>query len=570
MTPSSLPRLSALATAMLLAACGSDSNDPAPSPPPEPERLACAQISGTSLGMGNLRITQAQEIAATATDPAYCKVVGYLDDRVSPVDGKPYAIGFEGRLPLSWNGRFYFQGGGGTDGAIQPAVGSLPGAGNTTNALAMGYAVFSTDGGHTSESAPVVGGALFGLDPQARVDYGYNAVGEVTTTGKRIVERFYGNEPDYSYFVGCSNGGRQAMVAASRFADQFDGVIAGNPGFNLPQSGVQHAWDVQALARVAPLYEDGKPILAQAFSPGDMQLVASSVLATCDALDGLEDGMIANPPACAAAFNPASLTCAAGKTDTCLTAEQVNSLQAMFDGPRNSAGQALYTDWPYDAGVASFGWRIWKLGTSETSSPNSLIATLGGGALPYIFMTPPAPVSGLNNGVLDYLLAYNFDRDAPGIFATNGTYTESAMSFMTPPNPTAFDAFRARGGKMIVYHGNSDPVFSVNDSIRWHNALQQRHGAQATQDFARLFTIPGMAHCSGGPATDKFDMLTALTRWVEDGQAPSQVVAYARADNPDAAAFPNRSRPLCPHPQQPRYTGNGNPEDASNFQCVMP
>ncbi len=558
-------RYGTLAGLVLLAACSSDS-DPAPTPEP----LACADITGEALGMGNLRVAETETVAATDDAPGYCKVVGYLDERISPVDDKPYAIGFEGRLPDNWNGRFYFQGGGGTDGSIQPAVGNLPGAGNTTNALAMGFAVFSTDGGHTSENVPVIGGALFGVDPQARIDYGYNAVGQVTAVGKRIVERFYGNEADYSYFVGCSNGGRQAMVAASRFADQFDGVIAGNAGFNLPQSGVQHAWDVQAEASVAPLYSDGKPIISQAFSPGDLTLLADTTLQTCDALDGLEDGMIDNPPACAAAFDPTVLTCAAGKTDSCLTAGQVNALQAMFDGPVNSAGEALYSNWPYDTGVASFGWRIWKLGTSDTSTPNAIIATLGGGALPYVFVTPPDTVSGENNGVLDYLLAFDFDRDAPRIFATTDLYSESAMSFMTPPNPASYESFKARGGKMLVYHGNSDPVFSVNDTIRWYNDLRANHGAEATSDFARLFTIPGMTHCSGGPATDKFDMLGALTNWVEHGEAPAQVTAYARADNPDAAAFPDRSRPLCPYPQQPRYSGSGSIEDASNFSCVMP
>ncbi len=557
-----LPRYGTLAGLLLLAACNSDSD-------PIIEPLACADITGEALGLPNLKVVEAEAVAPGEGEAGYCKVVGYLDERVSPVDQKPYAIGFEGRLPNDWNGRFYFQGGGGTDGAIVPAVGTLPGAGHTTNALEMGYAVFSTDGGHTSEDAPVVGGALFGVDPQARVDYGYNAVGEVTKVAKLMLERVYGNAPDYSYFVGCSNGGRQAMVAASRFADEFDGVIAGNAGFNLPKSGVQHAWDVQAAASVAPLYTDGKPIISQAFSPGDLNLVADATLQACDALDGLEDGMIDNPPACAAAFDPAVLTCAAGKTDSCLTAAQVNALKAMFNGPVNSAGEALYATWPYDTGVASFGWRIWKLGTSPTSTPNAIIATLGGGALPYVFVTPPDLVSGENNGVLDYLLGFNFDRDAPRIFATTDLYTESAMSFMTPPNPDSFAEFKDRGGKMLVYHGNSDPVFSVDDTIRWYNSLRDNHGPAETSSFARLFTIPGMTHCSGGPATDHFDMLSALTNWVEHGEAPERVVASTRADNPDAAAFPNRSRPLCPYPQQPRYTGQGSIESAENFECVL-
>lgn len=545
----------------ILAACGGSDDGPDP-------LLACADISGDALGMGNLRVTTRESVAGVTGTPAHCRVRGYLDERTG-TDGKPYGIGFEARLPTDWNGRFYFQGGGGTDGAIQPAMGSLPGAGNTTTALAKGYAVFSTDGGHTSEAAPVVGGALFGLDPQARIDYGYNAVGQVTRMGKTLIDRVYGRAPEHSYFVGCSNGGRQAQVAAGRFAAEFDGVIAGNPGTHLPQAGVQHAWDVQALASVAPRDAAGAPILSQAFTQADMQLVADAVVGACDALDGAVDGMIHNAPACRTTFDPASLTCAPGQTASCLQPAQVTALTRIFAGPSNSAGQALYADWPFDAGVATMGWRVWKLGTSPTAAANSLIATLGGGALPYIFMTPPTAVTAENNGVLQYLLGYDFDRDAPGIFATTSTYRESSMQFMSPPSAEGFEAFKAKGGKMIVYHGDSDPVFSVNDSIRWYEGLQRRHG-MATAQFARLFTIPGMNHCSGGPATDQFPMLDALVAWVEEGKAPDRVIATARADNPDAAAWAGRTRPLCPYPQQVRYRGTGSLEDAASFACVTP
>ncbi|MEO8153371.1 MAG: tannase/feruloyl esterase family alpha/beta hydrolase [Rhizobacter sp.] len=563
--------LVAATSAAALAACGGNSSTP---PADTAARLSCSDITTAALGQSQLKITLTETIAADTVTPggaaqalpAHCRVRGTLNDRVSAVDGKPYAIGFELRMPVLWNGRFFFQGGGGTDGAIVDALGSLSGAGSTTNGLTQGFAVVSTDGGHTSEAAPIVGGSLFGIDPQARVDYGYNAVGQVTTTAKSILSRFYGQGPDRSYFVGCSNGGRQAMVAASRFADQFDGIVAGDPGFNLPKAAVQHAWDNQAFAAAAPLYTDGKPIISAALPIPDMALLASKIVEKCDALDGLADGMINNPAACKAAFNIADLTCTGAKDATCLSSAQVTALQKVFAGPKNTAGTSLYADWPLDAGVGTIGWRFWKLGFSATSVPDSLIATLGGGALPYVFITPPASPSGAGTTVIDYLLGFSFDTDAPKISATGGVYTESAMSFMTPPTPTDLSKLKARGSKMIVFHGNSDPVFSVNDTINWYEGLRAANGGDAS-GFARLFTVPGMNHCAGGPATDKFDTLTAIVNWVENGVAPDSLTASARADNTDAAAWPTRTRPLCAYPKAATYKGSGDVNVAANFSC---
>ena len=189
-----------------------------------------------------------------------------------------------------------------------------------------------------------------------------------------------------------------------------------------------------------------------------------------------------------------------------------------------------------------------------------------------MFSTPPKPVAGNPPALIKSLLDYNFDTDAPKIFATDAKYTESAMQFMTPPNATDLSPFKARGGKMIVYHGNSDPVFSVNDTINWYEALNRNHGGKAA-DFARLFTVPGLNHCQGGPATEQFDMLTALVNWVEKGQAPDSVRATARPGvNPDVPATwqsngTPRSRPLCPWPQQARYKGTGDINAADSFIC---
>ncbi|WP_420226808.1 tannase/feruloyl esterase family alpha/beta hydrolase [Pigmentiphaga litoralis] len=316
---------------------------------------------------------------------------------------------------------------------MRAALGALSGAGQVTNALSMGFSVVSTDAGHQMESDALVGGSMFGVDPQARVDYGYNAVGTVTPAAKTIVSRVYGRGPDKSYFLGCSNGGRQGVVAASRHATLFDGIVAGNPGIDLPKAAVQHAWDTQHFAAAAPLSASGRALIGQSFSNTDLALVANATVAACDALDVATDGMIDNPQACKTAFTPDTLQCTGAKHAGCLSGQQVNSLKAIFSGPKNSKGEALYADWPFDAGVGGAGWRFWKPGFSQTDVPDALIMTMGGAALPYIFTTPPVKVSSTGFQVLDHLLAYDFDRDAPKIFATDSIYTESAVSFMSPP-----------------------------------------------------------------------------------------------------------------------------------------
>ncbi|MBT0962938.1 tannase/feruloyl esterase family alpha/beta hydrolase [Denitromonas iodatirespirans] len=533
-------------------------------PPAEP--MVCEDLAGARLP--GLEVSVAETIAADASvpAPAHCRVLGTLDARIG-VDGKDYAIGFELRLPEAWNGRFLFQGGGGNDGVIRPALGAI-GNGQPTNALSEGFAVVSTDAGHTAENVPVIGGQLFGIDPQARVDYGYNAIERVGETAKALIALRYAEKARYSYFIGCSNGGRQGMVAAERFPRLFDGIVSGNPGYNLPRAAVQHPWDVQAFGAAAPKAADGRPILSQSFSNSDLTLVTDAVTAQCDALDGLADGIIENQPACH--FDPAVLQCAGAKTDACLSGAQVEALHKVFGGAKNGLGEALYADWPYDTGVSAAGWRAWKIGTATTSMPNSRIVTLGGPSLPYIFMTPPDEVAGATPdqnalAVYDYLLNYDFDANASRIDESSGIYTESSMQFMSAKPRIA--PFRAHGGKLILYHGTSDPVFSVNDTIAYYQQLAKRSGGYPrTGRFARLFVVPGMNHCSGGPATDGFNTLAPIVEWVEKGRAPTSIDATARPEN--GTAWPGRTRPLCPYPLQARYTGRGSIEQAENFRCV--
>jgi len=564
------------AGAALLAACSIPGSNQTGNLPAAP--VDCAQIATKFVATGT-RITAAESVPAGLTVtgmaqpypmPAHCKVTGKINERTG-VDGKPYAIGFEMRLPVNWSGRFLLQANGGSDGVVQPAYGNVVSGGATTNALMQGFAVLSSDAGHAAESGPavgLVGGNLFGLDPQARLDYGYQANGVLAPVAKKLIAAHYGQPPKRSYMMGCSNGGRHGMVAAARYADQFDGVIAGNPGFNLPQASVQHAWDIQAFSAV-------NPDIKAAFAPADMKLVADKVLEKCDALDGLADGMVNNLPACQKAFDIKALQCAGDKNAQCLSAPQVTALQKVFAGPVNSKGEQLYSDWPWDAGVGAsqigFGsWRAWKLQGPIAGLP--IIGVLGAGSVAYTFSTPPKPVAGNPPALIQSLLDYNFDTDAATIYATDGAFKESSMQFMTPPGATDLSAFKNRGGKMIVYHGTSDPVFSFNDTRSWYERLDQHHAGRA-DSFARLFPVPGLNHCQGGPATEQFDMLSALVNWVEKGQAPDSVLATARPGvNPDVPATwqtngKPRSRPLCPYPKQVRYKGSGDINDAANFSC---
>jgi pimeloyl-ACP methyl ester carboxylesterase len=545
---------------------------------PAAQPIACAELA-TRFNGSATRITAAESVPAGLTVtgmaqpypmPAHCRVTGVMHERVG-MDGKPYAIGFEMRLPQPWSGRFLFQANGGNDGVVQPAFGNVVAGGATTNALMQGFAVLSSDAGHAMEpatTAGLVGGNLFGMDPQARLDYGYQANGKLAPMARQMIAAHYGRAPQRSYMMGCSNGGRHAMVAAARYADQFDGVIAGDPGFNLPKAAVQHAWDIKAFSAV-------NADIKTAFAPADMKLVADKVLEKCDALDGIADGMVNNLPACQQAFDIQALQCMSEKTAQCLSAAQVGALRKVFAGPVNSKGENLYSDWPWDAGVGAsqtgFGsWRSWKLQGPIAGLP--IIGALGAGSVAYIFSTPPRPVAGTPPALIQSLMQYDFDIDAPKIHATDSSFRESAVQFMTPPDATRLSAFRARGSKMIVYHGNSDPVFSVNDTIRWYEDLNRNHAGQA-DTFARLFTVPGLNHCQGGPATEQFDMLGALVAWVEKGEPPQQVIATARPGiNPDvpaawAANGKPRSRPLCPYPKQARYNGAGDVNEAASFAC---
>ena len=262
----------------------------------------------------------------------------------------------------------------------------------------------------------------------------------------------------------------------------------------------------------------------------------------------------------------------------CLSETQVKALARAFAGPTNSKGEHLYSDWSFDGGMGARNWRFWKVYSGiKPWDGNPLIATMGAASLSEIFTTPPTPTKGDPASLLAFLAHFDFDRDAPKIYAKGKftvdgkeiDYPESAWQFMSPPDADdpKLDALRKAGHKLILYHGQSDGVFSFNSSVRWWEKLDANSGGEAA-DFARLFAVPGMSHCSGGPAADSFDALGAIVDWVEKDKAPDAILASVRADNNELPAnwSKTRTRPLCPWPKLARYVG-GDIEKAESFAC---
>ena len=574
-------RWSALAAGVVLAAwgagCGHDDEDEAALPQLSPAR-AGTLVNCTTLAAfahPNTVITGASLVAAgtltNAGQPVgeHCLVTGRMNERVSPVDSQAYAIGFQMRLPTAWSGRFLYQGNGGIDGVVSVADGglSIGSGGLLRNGLQQGFAIISSDAGHSAAQNP-----LFGLDPQARLDFGYQAVGTLTPMAKALVAAAYGRGPDRSYIAGTSNGGRHTMVAAARYADQYDGFLATSPGFNLPKAAVANLWSVQQFDKVATTkVVGGQPDYESALPRTERQLIADALLARCDALDGVADGLVQDVEACRTAFDLARdvPTCAGARDGSCLSSAQKTVLADVFAGARNSAGTAVYSRFPFDPGIVQTGWADWKLRSALRTGRDPV-------AVGFVFTSPPMGNPAMATDATltaAFALAFNIDTDEPKIRATSGVYAESAMSFMTPPDPTRLDTLRSRGAKMIVVHGMSDGIFSVDDTAAWYSSLDAAYGGNAAA-FARFFRVPGMGHSRGGPSTDQFDGLGALVAWVEEGRAPERIVAGARgagnaggvnADVP-AGWSATRTRPLCPYPRVARYKA-GDPESEASFAC---
>jgi pimeloyl-ACP methyl ester carboxylesterase len=523
--------------------------------------------SSAAIPAGAIATSGAPNAPKTAFDaPAHCLVKGLMQERKG-ADGKDYAIGFEMRLPTQWNGRFYYQANGGLDGVVQPALGAL-GGGPLTGALAQGFAVISSDAGHNGSQNP-----YFGAEPQSRQDYSYDAVAKLTPMAKGLIQTAYGKAPDRSYIGGCSNGGRHAMVAASRFADQYDGYLVGAPGYRLPNAALAQLWGSGLWNNIAPVGPTVNhpfnpsikfPDIGAGFNADDRQIVANAVLVKCDMLDGANDGLVQDVAACQKTFDISRdiPTCTSGRDGKCLSNQQKSTISKVFSGAKTSSGAPVYASFPYDTGVAGSNWATWKFVFSQALDP---------GALSNVFTSP---VRGLGREVKAF--DTNIDELYAAIYAKPTGYNESADEAITPvnhANPSNMSAVQKRGAKMIMYHGVSDGVFSESDTRAWVDRVSKT--VPKSDSFVRHFSVPGMNHCSGGPATDQFDALTPLVQWVEQGKTPQAIVANVRgAGNVGGVNMElpkdwsaSRSRPLCAYPAVARYKGTGNIEDAANFSC---
>jgi feruloyl esterase len=572
---------------------------------PSQPAMACASIQ--QLDFANTQITAAALVPANsnvggyADLPEHCLIQGQIGARTgypAPVmnmygvvdnslaPDADYGIHFELRMPTTaWNGDFYFTGGSGNDGVVATAVGAPLGGGHAYEpALSRGFAVLTQDSGHAgilNALGSIVDTAGnqnngFAYDPQARDDYGSQQTGTVAPIAKAILTSFYGLNPVYSYYLGCSNGGREAMIASERWSNLFDGIVAGDPGFRLPHAAIAEVWDSQQFANAAEAVvpgsrtsgPNGNPNLVPAMTAADLNLVGQLVLAKCDALDGVADGMIFNTAACKQQFDPATLSTlqcpASTKTPACLLPAQITAMQNVFAGPKDSQGNPLYSDWPYDVGISDPKWMMWTIGIT-LPGPTPLVAenvTQGATSMMYLFSSPPNPALNIFTVPMDDLKT--------AIGATDSTYTQSAVNYMEATS-TNLDTFKGNNGKILYYHGESDPVFSMYDTVNYYDRLTARYGS-GTAGFARLFLIPGMNHCSGGlHALDSFDPLTAIVNWVETGTAPDSMLAANSNASPASTLLPlNRTRPLCPYPQYAQYAGTGDIDSAASFTCVAP
>lgn len=450
--------------------------------------------------------------------PAHCRVDGVLHRRKG-VDGQEYGIGFAVALPAqnAWNGDFMVQGGGGGNGIVFYPTGANY-AGDQP-ALSRGFAVASTDSGHHAKT-----GAFdfsFMRDQQAYLDFAFLANAEVAGVAKQIIARYYAKPASYSYFVGCSTGGREGMILSQRYPTVFNGIVSGDPAMRTGLSNLAIAqWIPVAYNQAAPKDAAGKPEIDKFLSEDERKLFMDRLMRRCDAKDGVADGMISDPLGCD--FDPAEIACKPGQNDSCIAPAKIAAIRKAFDGPKNAYGTQVYPGFLYDAGIAMQGG------------------------------VPGLLALGKNGLFGPYTSATELDVDKAALHASDP---------LVEPASTNLSTFALDGGKLIFFHGDSDPWFSPLDTLGYYKSLASSNGgAEAVDGWSRLFLVPGMAHCGGGPSLDHFDMLSAVVDWVEKGEVPDSVIATGKA-------FPGRSRPLCAYPKHAQYSGSGDPQDARNFRC---
>jgi pimeloyl-ACP methyl ester carboxylesterase len=490
----------------------------------------CGDLAKFQMPGNRIEITRAEMVAAGPAPGgragqagpvlvARCRVDGIIDRRTG-ADGKTYGIRFAVALPENWSGQFLQQGGGGLNGTVAEPTGAQ--AAGDRPALNRGFAVATSDTGHQSSGGGFDGS--FMQDQQAVLDFEFIAIGRLTVVAKQIIETYYGRPPAHSYYVGCSTGGREAMLMSQRYPAYFDGIVAGSPAMRTGHSNLATRSVTVALNSIAPKDANGHP--GAALSDSDKKAVIAKLLQECDARDGAVDGMIFDPLGCR--FRPGDLQCSGAKAEGCLSPEQVVAIEKGFAGPKDSRGRQVYPGFFFDTGIAAQG-----------------------GGIPGLLNPGPSPVGGPT-------AATTQDIDAEAAVVDNNPTSRIGDSYTW----VNLNSFYSHGGKLIFYHGVSDPWFSAKDTIDYYQRMTAANGGESkVKDSSRLFLSPGMGHCAGGSAAlDTFDMLSASVNWVEKGNAPASVTATGRA-------FPGRSRPLCAYPAHAQYKGQGSMEDAANFEC---
>ena len=504
-----------------------------------PTAFAASCESLSSLKLPDTTITSAKAIAAGEFQspspapgmpavsglPAFCRVVA----EIKPSSDSD--IKMEVWLPASgWNGKYQGVGNGGFAGSITYA--------GLANALKAGYASASTDTGHTGGATD----AKWALGhPDKIVDFGYRGIHEMTVKAKAIIKAFYGDDPKHSYFGSCSNGGRQALMEAQRFPEDYDGILAGAPANFWTHLLSAGAWDTQATMANPGSYIPAAKIPA----------LSAAVLKTCDAQDGVSDGIVNDPRQCK--FDPASMACKTGTDgNDCLTAPQVMALDKLYLGPRNSGGK-VFPGRVEGGEDGPGGWPLWITG-----------ATPGTGLM-YLFTTGFFSNMVFDDANWDFK-TFNFDS---GVKLADDKQAKNLNA-----TSTDLKGFKARGGKLIIYHGWSDAAISALNTIDYYNSLSAAMGPGQTDQFVRLFMVPGMQHCFGGPGPNSFGQLgfgsvpsdaqhnisIALEQWVEKGAAPEKIIASGQSGK--------MTRPLCPFPQTAKYKGSGDSNDEANFACA--
>jgi hypothetical protein len=500
----------------------------------------CAALA--RLALPNVAITLAEPVAAGAFTPpggkpipnlpAFCRVAGVI---------KPTAdsdIWFEVWMPTAgWNGRFHGAGNGDFAGAISYDQMGV--------ALRAGEASASTDTGH--RAAPTVDASWALGHPEKLVDFGYRAIHETAVAAKALVREFYGKAATRSYFSSCSNGGRQALMEAQRYPDDYDGIVAGAPAYYWTHLFANGMSNVKLLLDQAAYIPAAK-----------LPAIQAAALAACDAQDGVEDGTIENPARCRP--DPAALLCREAESAACLSQGQANTLRKIYAGSQTADGKPFFPGYPPGGEAQAGGWAGWI--TGKTDVKQSAFYAFGTQFYGNVVFGDPNwdPAT------------FDLDRDAKA-------GDEKVGKIINAVEPD-LRAFQARGGKLILYHGWSDAAIPATSSIAYYDAVAAKMGAKQTDRFVRLFLVPGMQHCTGGSGAFWLgqagpgsgnpggDILTALERWVEQGVPPDGLISVKRKVQLEPASEVLRSRPLCAYPLVAKYKGTGSTDDAANFACA--